>query len=256
MCRARSQQIVFAAILFASSVFTSHIAAQNSPALQQLSNQDDGWNQNDEWNGAANRWRLAAVDPRIQTDTIPATIRNLRNDFWRSVLITDPNFVGGFVAGMVGPRPEFEIQPGDFWVIAKFVSFRIFQTDSESRKIYTEEVFNISHIFRQPPNSKLIDGSTIEADIPGGRIKLPSGKILTSVDLRPAPYSLKPEHTYLIQFTYNSAGHFFSPGQYWDVTSGRVAFRGPDDSSTHSSIAGLGLDDLIVRMATRLPPKS
>jgi hypothetical protein len=250
MCRARSQQVVLAAILFVSSVFPSHIAAQNCTALQRLSNL------NNEWNGAANRWQLTAVDPRTQTDTVPARIRKLRNDFWRPILITDPNFVGGLVAGMAGPHPEFYIYPGDFWVIAKFVSFKIFQTDPGSRKIYTEEVFNISHVFRQPPNSKLIDGSTIEVDVPGGRIKLPSGKILTSAGFQPERYSLKPGHTYLMQFTYDSPGHFFSSGQYWDVTSGRIEFRGPEDSSAHPSIAGLGLDELIAKMATNLPPES
>lgn len=250
MCRAHSHQVILTAILFISSVFTSHIAAQKCTVVQQLSNR------NNEWNGAANRWRLAAVDPRTQTDTVPVSIRKLRNDYWRPILSTDPNEGGGLAAPLGGPHPEFETQPGDFWVIAKFVSFKVFQTDPGSRKIYTEEVFHISHVFRQPANSKLIDGSTIEDDIPGGRIKLPSGKILTSVVFQPQLYSLKPGHTYLIQFFYDRPGHRFFSGQYWDVTSGRAKLDSPADSSAHSSVVGLTLDELIARMTTDLPPES
>jgi hypothetical protein len=208
------------------------------------------------WNSAANRWRLSATDLASQVDPTSASLRKQRTNHWRTALQTLPPGFTGFATVAAIPHPEFSVRTGDVWVIATFTSVRVLPTDSDFKTLYSELSFRLDHIFRSPDSLYLKEGSTVDVDIPGGRLKIAGGQIITSGDLRPQRYSLEPGHNYLIQLLHEQDGEFFYPGQYWDITSGRVKLAHSAIEAqplyVNSSIAGMTVSDLIQKFPSIL----
>lgn len=243
---------VFVGFMF---IVPSKARAQASAPLQPLRTHPAT-----SWNGAANRWRLTAVSLRSQVDTAPASIRSQRNHHWQTSLQKIPAGFVGLATIAAGPHPEFNVQPGDVWATATFETFHVFPADADLKYIYTEMNFRVEHLFRAPPGSNLDTGSTVDVDIPGGRLKMTDGHIITSGDLRPRQYSLQPGHKYLIQLLYEPDGNFFYPGQYWDITSGKVVVEGSQtgksESQQKSLIAGMSVPTLLEQFPSILSAES
>jgi hypothetical protein len=159
---------------------------------------------------------------------------------------------GPYLAG----APEFPSVKGVAWIIASFVSFHVFAIDPDYRLIYTEMNFRVEQLLRKPPFLPLSNGSVIDADIPGGRIKSPSGRIFALM-VSPRQYFFQPGHKYLMQVVYNEEGDFFWGEKRWDLSSGIVK---PDDPGEvyraqhgNSLIDGMTVPDLIEYLPSVLP---
>jgi hypothetical protein len=206
--------------------------------------------------GAANRWRLAAIDPRSQVDTVSPQERAQRDAYWKPRLEEDwkedaRGLVGRFPAWGSKMPPEFTVTAEDIWAIAKFESFRVYAVDPDDRLIYTEINWRVQHVFKQPEWSDLSNGSLIDDGMEGGRIKNSSGDV-ASFEVRPSQDSVRPGHTYLLRFGYEAQGGFYSGGTCWDISSGKVEIDGGQcpvakqrAAEGKSAIAGMSVPDLM-----------
>jgi hypothetical protein len=244
-------------VLFSSTLclpwssFSQSSTPQNNAPLQSLADHHGVG-----WNTAANRWQLAAVDPSVQTDTVSPDVRAQRDAFWKKIL--EPmrgaaGAVGYYSAG----GPEFPVQPGDVWVIAKFEGFHVFEVNHDPELIYTEMNFRVDNVFRQPDMLSISPGSFVDVGLAGGRIISGDGKVDSPGWLRPVRYGVQPGRQYLIQFLYEPKGGVFLAGAHWDVSSGKVETEGAEESeraaSGKSAIAGLSVAELVNRFPSILP---
>lgn len=201
---------------------------------------------------AHNNWQLTAIDPESQIDTVDPTIRAERNAYWKPPLQQARDWAKGRYAGpplgaYSADFPEFPSRKGAVWALADFESFHVIAIDPDRQLIYTEMNFRIEQVFKQPSSLLVSSGSLVDADIPGGCVKLPDGNV-SSWQVWPQKYSFQLGHKYLVQFVYQMPGDFFWAEKRWDLSSGKVQ---PDDPmeiyrAAHgkSSIDGMSVPDL------------
>lgn len=206
----------------------------NSTALQRLPDHSGAG-----WNTAANRWRLTAIDPRSQIDTVSPQIRAQRNSFWNGPLQTaydaSVHSAASFSGGQVFLKSDPEIPniPNSVWVIATFQGFHVFAIDTAQHLVYTEINLQVENVISKPEGLSLSAGSSIDIGISGGRIKSPSGNVVNS-GLQPRQYDFQLGHKYLLQLLYEPQGRFFLPQKRWDLTSGVVK---PDQAQELDRVA-------------------
>ena len=211
-----------------------------------------------DFENARNRWQIARVpDARTQSDTVTAEIRAERNAYWKKPLenlcarckgVFAINVSGqDYVTGL----PEFPDTPDSIWVIATFESFHVYAIDPDYELLYTEKNFRLDRVLRGIPNATIAEGSLIDVGGPGGQIIAPNGKV-SSFQVRPLSWDFQIGHKYLVQFFYEPNGQFFSSGQEWDVTSGKVEPDIPPEKyrADHgqSAIDGMSLGEVEKRL--------
>jgi hypothetical protein len=205
------------------------------------------------------------MDVAKEIDTVDPELRAQRNEHWRrSVLnVIAPSranvplvvFPSLGVAGDNG-GPEFPRKKGAIWLIATFFSFHVFAADADYRLIYTEMNFRVENVIKQPSYSTITNGSVVDVDIPGGRIRTPSGTIKELL-LSPRRYFFQSDHKYLMLLVYDENAKFFRADERrWDVTSGIVQ---PDNivekrrsKEGTSLIDGMSVPDLLRFLPTVL----
>jgi hypothetical protein len=228
-------------------------SAQNSPASARS-----------RFFRAENRWQLQAVDLESETDTVSPETRATRNTYlkpslaFRYNLITVPPGMGiGPSSGAsIGMPPELPQMPNLVWLTAKFESFHVFVADPPTdHLIYTEENFQVVQIINEPTTISISQGDEVDAEISGGRVKKPDGKV-ASFDLGPQEYFEQPGHTYLIAATYDPVTGYIAISRDWDVSSGKlvpidwVSRRSAGEGT--SKLSGLTLEQAIQYLGTAL----
>jgi len=206
---------------------------------------------------AANKWQLTAIDPKSQVDTVSPDVREQRDAFWKGPLEWLRGASGVSGAMLPGIPPEFQVQPGDVWVLASFENFHVFEINHDPELIYSEMNFRVEQVFRQPSNLSLSNGSLVDVGITGGRIKSIKGDTVSPGWLRPSKYGPQPGHKYLIQLLYEPKGLVFIAGNRWDISSGKVEVEGFIETARaaqgKSAIAGMSVADLVNYFPSILP---
>jgi hypothetical protein len=218
------------------------------------------------FNNAADRWRLTAVDPQSQIDTVSKVVRAQRNAYWKEPLESAYRlYTGGGSTSAVGmvsggsyntTAPEFRYVAGAAWVIATFENFHVYAIDPDYHLPYTEINFRVDHVIRAPEDLHLSAGILIDLGLPGGRVKTPHGNI-NSLHINPHQYFFQPGHKYLLQLLPVDKQSFFVELKRWDITSGTVQ---PDDprevdrsNRGASAINGMSISDLLNYLPSALP---
>ena len=218
---------------------------------------------------AANRWQFTPVDIGSQTDTVTPQVRAQRNAYWGSKLewirtahtpLPGTVFIGGGEGTFLGDAPELPSVQHAIWVIAKFEAFHVYATDPQFQLLYTEMNFRVKQVIRQPDTLSLSPGALVDCTEPDGRIKTPSGAVVT-FNLEATRHSVRPGHTYLLQLEYiPSSGHLFHIYKSWDVTSGKVQPNQQDEVDRavegKSKLNGLTIPDAVQYLNSVLPAES
>jgi hypothetical protein len=254
--------VVAFAVLSCHSLLSQSTASQDTtPGLAIPNNSEKGWN------GAANQWRLKAVDIKSQVDTVSPLIRAQRNNYWKPILEDQYKFYTlsttrafGISGGgsYIVSDPELSYETGSVWIIATFEGFHVFSIDSEYPLLYTEMDLRINTVIRAPDDLHLTAGSLINSDLPGGKIKDVHGRVISSLPpILPTQYHLQPGHKYLLKLLYGQAADIFTMARRWDISSGTVK---PIDqreiymeSHNTSTISGMTEKDLINYLLSTLP---
>lgn len=231
---------------------------QSSGPLQPLPNHTGSG-----WNAAANRWQLAAIDPRSQSDTVTPDEREKRNAYWTRRLqpVYDLNKRGFGVVYSPGAGfaddPEFPKVEGGGWVIATFENFHVFAIDPEQHLIYTEINLRVDQVLKASKTFRIVAGSEVDIGLDGGRIKSSDGNIVTSSQLTPRRYDYQPGHKYLLLLKRAEKENYYNTYERWDISSGFVKPDTELEKSRvalgRSSIAGMPADNLIGYLQSVLP---
>jgi hypothetical protein len=260
------------AVLLYAAFCSLYVLAQNPDAQGALRDLTPA--ERSQFFSAENRWRLRAVDPRSQTDTVTPEIRAQRNAYLRPLLEgavkmrtpvppkgVSPDQVGvgggeGSTFSPSGGTPELPKIPNGIWVIAKFESSHVFTADAENRLIYTEMNFQINQVVRQPSSVSLKPGDDLDTEQSGGRVKKPDGTIVSFL-LEPERHSVQPGRTYLLAGRFDGTTHYLTIDRIWDITSGSVVPITRDEinrtAKGESKLAGLHTDQAVQYLNSALP---
>jgi hypothetical protein len=118
-------------------------------------------------------------------------------------------------------RTDISLDPKETWVVATFDHYLVIPIDAEEKLFYTEIIFRINLIIRQPKTLSLTPDMTFDVDVAGGRIKKANGDI-ESWRLVPRRYSPQPEHSYLMMVEPLNAGGLYNIQEMWDLSSGKA----------------------------------
>ncbi len=151
-----------------SLCYREALIAQDTVPLGPLSGHS-----NSGYDGAENRWQLSAFDIDKQPDTVPYSMRTLRNAQMRPMLAADwaVENSGKTVVHFAGLPSSVEVsnEPSSSWVVANFNNYSVISLDESDHLLYTEMHFRILQVVLQPPAGTLSTSSSFDVDFEGGK---------------------------------------------------------------------------------------
>lgn len=169
-------------------------------------------------------WLDKPVPMHVHPDTAASADREARDSYFATFF---PAPRGGLHSpgpsgtATVSNAPEILQIPGAIWVVGTFVNYDVYEISTGG--IYTEIHFRLDRIIGPTGGATPSSGTIIDIDIPGGTVLTPSGAVHHKVGWK-AMYdnAPSPNHRYLMQLLHVSEGNFYTPCDYWDVTTGVV----------------------------------
>lgn len=203
---------------------------------------------------AANQWMTVPVPWSPNTDRVPASLRQSRDQYLDGLIgvataLTPETAKGsGLSEGVTyGPQLEFPTMPNRSVVIATFVTYKPVLSRS-GRSIYTEVTFSVSDVLQESGGEA--PGTAIVVTLPGGTVITPTGEVMSFLT-QPRQYYVKPGNTYLMVLQYHSDGKFYMLGKTWDLTSGIVQQNFSTPKNTRSKLIGLTVQELKSALAAQ-----
>jgi len=195
------------------------------------------------------RWRHVPVNAQKQIDTESPELRTKRDQAWLRAF-PKPGVVPP--EGLAFVTPEVLNIPDSVWIVAKFESYRIFET-SKRTATYTEITLRVKQEIANRGRS-IPAGTLIETWMPGGALREASGSVFDYPAERKA-FSLQPDHTYLLLVVFDPNLNLYSIRRQWDATFGRLIPEGKDEAyhARYCSpvIAGKELADAVAAIRNR-----
>lgn len=200
---------------------------------------------------AANIWMTIPVQWSPANDTVPASVRQARDQYFDQLIgykvpLTPANVKGsGLSEGVPLPNlSEIPEVPDRTVLIATFTSYQPVLS-STGRSIYTEATFLVSNTF-QDSSGRAAPGTSFVLVIPGGTVSA-DGLVLPFL-VQPRQYSVAVGGKYLVVMSYHANGDFFILGRDWDVTSGVVKANFSSRPGSPSSLIGLSVSQLVTAL--------
>jgi hypothetical protein len=158
--------------------------------------------------------------------------------------------------------PEID-EPGGIpsvWVVARFEAFHVYAVDPQEDLLYTEINVRVDRVIKAPADLSIARGALLDVAMPGGTLRMATGKTITSPFVIPSQYGPKPGHAYILQLLYNAKFGVFTDYRRWEVSSGVVQ---PDDvvaalRAAHgkSKLTGLSLGAAVEYLQSALPTET
>ena len=203
--------------------------------------------------GIANAWMRIPTPYSVASSGVPSALRQARDLYWDSSAIAAPTQLTPETASASGvsseafsiTSPEIPRLANRVIATATFVN-HISVLTASGRAVYTEGTFHVHDVYETIAGSPARD-SDITIALPGGAVVMPSGRILYYL-AQPRELFLQPGRKYLLILSHHASGDFYTVGEDWDLTSGRVqpnTFDGRTLQKTgHSSLSGLAADQV------------
>jgi hypothetical protein len=202
---------------------------------------------------AANAWMLTPTPYLEWNNNIATSVRAARDRYidrgavGQKYPLTSPH------ADPLGPGigdgiPKSDIRPVANRVIltGTFTNHRSVLSASEF-SLYTEVTMRVDNVFEDQSNSGAIPYEEITILVGGGTVFLKDGRIL-SYGTQPVPFSLQPDHKYLLMLSYYREGDFYLVADDWDISDGIVLpnTRPGEYRAQHglSALSGLTMEQL------------
>lgn len=174
---------------------------------------------------APNAWMLTPTPYLEWNKSVPAGIRAARDQFQDGMAGDEPltapharapgpGIGDGIPPTDIRPIPERVVLTGRFKRETSVLS-------GSQRSLYTEVTVQVDKVFENQAGSAAAANRDVTILIAGGTVRLASGKTLT-YDTDPIPFSLQPDHTYLLVLTYEHTGDFYVVMEDWDISDGTV----------------------------------
>jgi len=171
---------------------------------------------------AGNSWQLLAGDEEPKNDLVAPDVRAARNAYWAKAMQMYKTAPGtGVVVGggsYFADAPEIDPALGTIFAVVQFQSFEVFDASKGEYLPYTEMYFKIERVVASPSTQAFSEGELLSMDIPGGRLRTPTGEIRT-IGVYPMSHYFQVGNTYLVQLRPSVAGTF-SASKRWKVANG------------------------------------
>ena len=144
------------------------------------------------------------------------------------------------------PRSDIQRFPNRVILTGTFTRHQSVLSASEF-SLYSEVTIHVDHAYEDQGVSGAFPEKDITVIIGGGTVILASGRVLTH-DTQPIPFSLQPDHRYLLVLEYYRAGEFYLVMDDWDISDGIVRLNTrPDEYRVQhgiSTLSGLTVEQL------------
>ena len=152
------------------------------------------------------------------------------------------------------PRSDIQAFPNRVILTGTFTKHQSVLSASEF-SLYSEVTIHVDRVFDDRSGSGAFPEKIITVIVGGGTVTLASGRVLTH-DTQPIPFSLQPEHKYLLVLKYYSDGEFYLVMNDWDISDGTVRpnTRPGEYRAQHglSALRGLKVEQLAPALAKLL----